>query len=259
MCGIPAWKPPRRESCLRGLLPAAVNNGQINLSSLRDPSQPRSAAGRAENSTMPVTLWIDLAIPITARAGDYQTNLEVLERGSVVSTLPVTLRVYDFALPDERHLMMVGRLDWSSLRRLYPEFFETAQKELLSRKDPRFTEPVRILDQLVKLGQQHRAQVVIPQLQPQVKWPANAPPRVAWSDFDSVVLPWLKGDAFEDRIPLGYWPLPATEYLYNYDDKSRAQYWDAVGGTFRSARSIAALGGIAGEAATGAGDRRRHL
>ena len=45
--------------------------------------------------------------------------------------------------------MMVGRLEWPSLRRLYPALFETAQPQLLTRKDPRLAEPLRVIDALV--------------------------------------------------------------------------------------------------------------
>ena len=212
----------------RALLPVVVDNGQINLSALRDPHDPRNPRSRAAAAGEPGMLWIDLAVPAAARAGDYQTTFEVLEGGRVVSTLVVTLRVHDFIIPDDRHLMMVGRLEWPMLRKLYPAIFETARPELLTRKDANLAAPLKVIDQLIRLGQQHRAQLVVPQLQPQVKWPANAPPRVSWEDFDSVMLPWLKGDAFADRVPLGYWPLPSTPYLQSFDDKSRMQYWAAV-------------------------------
>ncbi len=212
----------------RALLPLVIDQGQINLGALRDPRDARNPRSRAAASGEPAMLWIDLAVPAAARAGDYQTTLEVLEGSRVVSTLVVTLRVHDFVIPDDRHLLMVGRLEWPMLRRLYPAVFETARPELLTRKDANLAAPLKVIDQLIRLGQQHRAQVVVPQLQPQVKWPANSPPRIAWEDFDSVMLPWLKGEAFADRIPLGYWPLPSTPYLQSFDDKSRSQYWGAV-------------------------------
>ena len=212
----------------RALLPIPVNDGLVNLSALRDPGQPRDAKGRAADAGEPAMVWVDLAVPIDAKPGDYQTTFELLEGDRVVSALVINLRVHDFVIPDDRHLLMVGRLEWPSLRRLYPALFETAQPQLLTRKDARLAAPLKIIDQLVKLGQQHRTEVVVPQLTPQVKWPANAPPRVAWDDFDSVTLPWLKGDAFADRVPLGYWPMPSTAYLSAFPNNARQQYWSAV-------------------------------
>ena len=184
----------------------------------------------------PAMVWIDLAVPFNTRPGDYQTTFELLEGDRVASTLVLNIHVHDFVLPDDRHLLMVGRMEWPSLRRLYPALFETARPDLLSRKDPARAAPLKVIDQLIKLGQQHRTQVVIPQLTPQVKWPANAPPRVAWEDFDSVTLPWLNGELFADHVPLGYWPLPSTPHLASFDDKIAHAILGRRGDAFRSAR-----------------------
>jgi hypothetical protein len=219
---------PLPKSLPRALLPVKVKDGRINLSGLRDPLHPRQPKGRAASAGNAAMLWFDVAIPIAATPGDYEGTFEVTQGRRVVSTFPLRLHVDDFVIPDDRHLLMVGRLEWSTLRRLYPAIFESARPELLTRKDPALSAPLKVIDQLIRLGQAHRTQVVLPQLQPQVKWPANAPPRVTWDDFDSVTLPWLKGDGFADKLPLGYWPLPASPYLANFDIASRAQYWGIV-------------------------------
>ena len=36
----------------------------------------------------------------------------------------------------------------------------------------------------------------------------GAPPDVDWADLDSVVTPWLSGEAFPDKVGLSFWPLP---------------------------------------------------
>lgn len=218
----------------RALIPLpADDHGQVNLAALRNPDQPRNPSARATSgSARPVLLWFDLTVPAAAKPGDYQTTFEVLERNAVVSTLVVTLHVNDFVLPTERNLQMVGQLEWSALRRLYPAIFQTARPSLMKRGDPQVAQAVAILDGLVKLGQQHRAQVVIPELKPVVKWPAGAPPQVTWDDFDSIVMPWLTGQAFPDGIPLGYWPLPEAAALRNFNLAARAQYWSAAAAHF---------------------------
>jgi hypothetical protein len=58
---------------------------------------------------------------------------------------------------------------------------------LLRRGEPRYARAVRTLDGLVALAQRHRAAVVVPRLQPTVKWPANEPPQIDWGDYDSLV------------------------------------------------------------------------
>ena len=71
----------------------------------------------------------------------------------------------------------------------------------------------------------------VPRLQPVVKW-IGVNPSVTWDDLDTVISPWLNGDAFADRTPLGYYPLPAIDFLSSYEPKSRTQYWSEAAGHF---------------------------
>ncbi len=100
-----------------------------------------------------VLVWVDVAIPPTAKPGAYETRCELMEDGQVVATLPVKLSVYDFVIPDERHLTMVGRVKWKSLEDLYPSCFEAVTPRLISRTELKYANTVRTLDQLVKMAQ----------------------------------------------------------------------------------------------------------
>ena len=93
-----------------------------------------------------------------------------------IESTPLSVNVYDFVLPDERHLQMVGRIEWDSLEALYPDLFETTTPEYMSRNDPKYAQAIKLLDQLVALAHEHRTTVVVPRLQPIVKWPANQRP-----------------------------------------------------------------------------------
>src|SRR5690606_32760032 len=165
---------------------------------------------------------------------EYQTRVELFDaRGNqALASLPVRLRVYDFVMPDERHLLMVSRLHWEALIQHFPDRMEAITPRLMNRNDARYREAIRTMDQLITLAHAHRAQVIVPRLQPTVKWPAGRPPQVDWRDFDSVVAPWLTGEMFADRTPLGYWPLPEVDYLNNFDYRSQAEYWAAAASHF---------------------------
>jgi len=217
------------------LLPLAVDQGAINLAALRDPLQPLSPEGRflsRSGQTAPLTLWVDLAVPTATVAGPYKALFEIRQNHRLVASIEVQLNVYDFVIPDERHLQMAGRLDWPSLVRLYPDWFETVAPSLLNRTEPRYVQAIKVLDQAVQLAHDHRLNIVIPRLQPQVKWPASGAPQISWADFDSLVAPWLGGEVFADHIPLGYWPLPTLDYLDRYDRASQKEYWAAAAGHF---------------------------
>ncbi len=84
-----------------------------------------------------------------------------------------------------------------------------------------------MLDQLVGLAARHRAQTVLPRLQPMVKWPAGKPPQFDWDDYDSLVRPWLGGPE-----PARFWPLPRIDYLDRFDLQSQADYWASAASHF---------------------------
>jgi hypothetical protein len=85
---------------------------------------------------------------------------------------------------------------------------------------------VRVLDSLVALAHKHRTTAVVPRLQPYVNWPpGDVPPEIDWSDFDSLVGPWFSGEAFADKRPVGFWPMPAANMLARFKPSSQVQYW----------------------------------
>lgn len=212
---------PGQKRLPRALLPLPAADGRVPLSRLRDSSVRQ--------------VWVDLHIPSDAPALPFAGTCELVQNGRAIASLPVRLVVYNFTLPDERHLQIVGKLWWDSLGRLYPDTFETIRPRLLNRAEPRYKQAVTTLDQMVAIAQKHRVVATVPRLQPTVKWPANEPPQVDWTDFDSLVTPWLSGEAFADRVPLSYWPLPAPDQLETYDRSSQLQYWHAAAEHFDQA------------------------
>lgn len=219
----------------RALLPLTIQNDSLNLADLRNPDDPANPASHPEEQAAnPPIIWIDIQIPPTVPAGRYDGNCELVENGKVTAMSAIQLEVEDFVIPDERHLLMVGQLDWQSLVRLYPEQFKSIadRPRLLNRREPQYAAAIRTLDEIVKQAENHRTEVIIPRLQPSVSWPSGSPPQVDWSDFDSIVSPWLKGQAFADLIPLGYWPLPVIDGLDRHDESSRLEYWQNAAGHF---------------------------
>lgn len=218
----------------RALLAAPLeNDSTLRLGALRDPSDPTHPLAHPNGGT--ILLWIDLYVPTYAPAGDYLAQCELLDShgGPVGAPLPLRLSVYDFSLPEARHLQMVGELDWDRLVALYPrEFGDAITPGLINRADPRFRRAVSVLDQMMLMGEQRRLALVAPGLRPTVKWPAVGPPQIDWREFDSLVGPWMRGNAFPDGVPVRYWPLPPAAQLSRYDARSRLTYWSAAAGHF---------------------------
>lgn len=220
----------------RALLPIEQRSGTIDLRALRREAGPRPADDRpAAFAASSPCLWFDVRLPLEAPAGDYNGSIELFAGAAKkpLATLPLNLTVYDFALTDERDLQMVGRLSWESLARLYPDRFDNVAPRLLARNDPTCAGAVRTLDGLMALAQRHRLGLYVPRLQPTVKWPvrdaaregAAVEPAVNWDDYDQLIAPWLGGAGFADGVALEFWPLPAPDYLQQFDRASQLAWW----------------------------------
>lgn len=218
----------------RALLVAPIENGRIRVASLRDPTDPTNPSAHPNGGT--VLLWIDLHIPTYAPAGEYAGFCDLIDGAgrAVGASLPLNLTVYDFAIPVARHLNMVGQADWDRLAALYPvQFGDTITPGLINRGDPRYRQTISILDQMMSLSEERRSLLAVPGLRPTVKWPAGQGPQIDWSEFDSLIGPWMSGELFRDRVPLRYFPLPAAQSLDRYDPPSRAAYWAAAANHFQ--------------------------
>src|SRR5690606_14447151 len=63
----------------RAMFPLAMNDGLINLTTLRDPARPTDPQASAGGSAIePPILWIDLHIPLETPPGVYQTTIDLL-------------------------------------------------------------------------------------------------------------------------------------------------------------------------------------
>ncbi|HWE04380.1 MAG TPA: hypothetical protein VG326_18395 [Tepidisphaeraceae bacterium] len=217
----------------RALLAQTINaGGEVDLALLRNPARaadPRSHAGGL--GSKPVLLWFDLRVPKGIAPGQYAGVVDLIGPGNAPTAshaLPFNVNVADFDLPDQRHLQLVGKLDWDRLEKLYSDQFETFTPSWINRREGRYQQTVRTLDHLVALAQENRANLTAPDLKPVVKWPAGEGPQIDWADFDSMVRPWITGDAFADHVGLGFLPMPEAELLDRYDRPSQLQYWAAA-------------------------------
>ncbi|HZZ41431.1 MAG TPA: hypothetical protein VFE58_00710 [Tepidisphaeraceae bacterium] len=214
------------------LLPLEVDKeGRIQLAQVRDGGRVDRVGDKEQGIGEAITLWVDVHVPAEVSPGEYGTSIELIENNfgdHVIGALPVRVGVDDFVLPDERHLLMVSRVEWETLYKHWPKEFEAITPRLLNRDEPRHAGAIHVMDEIVKLAQKNRVQVVFDRVQPTVKWPAGERPEFDWTDYDTVVGPWLSGDGFADHVPYGYWPLPKADNLDRYDRDSRMEYWQGA-------------------------------
>jgi len=70
-----------------------------------DPLLPEGAFDLAPGTAQPV--WITAAVPKDAAAGDYAGKVTIRASGKTVKTIPLRVTVWDFALPDESHVIAI--------------------------------------------------------------------------------------------------------------------------------------------------------
>ena len=70
-----------------------------------DPLLPTNAFRLDAHKTQPV--WVTIAVPHHAPAGDYNGKVRFTAHGRTIAELPFIIHVWDFALPDERHVKAI--------------------------------------------------------------------------------------------------------------------------------------------------------
>jgi hypothetical protein len=105
-------------------------------------------------------VWVDIYIPKEAPAGDYEGTVQVLQGDSVSVSVPLSLRVYNFALPDTTHLhnhfffayptitrrhgQKQGTAEYWEMFRVYENYFHRHRLDLIEGNVPLDTFKVRL-------------------------------------------------------------------------------------------------------------------
>jgi len=82
-------------------------------------TDPFSMATEFRSFTRNRGIWVDVQVPRDAEAGVYKGSLTVTQHGRAVAELRVSLKVYDFALPVETHLVTYMGISRNWLARAY--------------------------------------------------------------------------------------------------------------------------------------------
>ncbi len=70
-----------------------------------DPLVPQETFDARPNTTQPI--WITLAVPKKAPAGDYRGKVRLIAKDSPIAEVPFRVHVWDFALADESHVAAI--------------------------------------------------------------------------------------------------------------------------------------------------------
>jgi acetone carboxylase gamma subunit len=70
-----------------------------------DPLLPGDTFSVGADTTQPI--WITVAVPRDAAPGEYAGAVKLISEGQLLQAVPFTVRVWDFALPDENHVAAI--------------------------------------------------------------------------------------------------------------------------------------------------------
>lgn len=183
------------------------------------------AAGKVQG------FWVDLRLGREA-AGNHPGTVTVSSAGKTIATLPLNVRVYNFALPAERHLRW--RVGYSGFEEV-ADFF----------KIPHDSDEFRKIEaQLYRMCWEDCRIVPTTHYNSPVPKTSGkgAELKIDWTDYDQRFGAYLDGSAFADKQPVNIFSLPVnpnagwptgTRSLQELDaaaleaaTKQMAQHWD---------------------------------
>jgi len=202
--------------------------------SFYDPLSPIGAHGPIDlKPAERLAIWVDLRVPRRAVAGGYGGRVAVESGLRRIWTARIELEVYDFVLPDARPLAAVGGFDH---RTLFETFVRQEGKPYvpvrLDRTQPLVRRGLTIVRQLMRLAHDHRLDLFDRRIRPILKRDMFGKVRMDWEDYDAIVMPYLSGSAFDDRIGCAAWPAPFSEdypRADNYGGASSDAYVETAG------------------------------
>ncbi len=181
-----------------------------------------------------LALWVDVHVPRTARAGRYTGRLAVRSGEEEAWSIALAVNVYDFVLPDARPIAAVGGFDHQALfAGLIRHEGQPYVPTHLDRRNPVVRRGLTALRHLMTLAHRHRIDLFDQRIRPLLKRDMFGKVHLDWDDYDAIVLPYLEGTAFEDRLGVPAWPVPLTETWpdpAHYGGRHSDAYATTVGG-----------------------------
>lgn len=186
------------------VIPDARRQGKVMVVGA-DKNKTRTEVAFPEQKNQ--TVYVDIYIPRTAVAGRYTGVFRIEAEGGAVATLPVTVEVFGFELPDKLAF-------WPMLNTyVWPQ-----------PQDARNTG-----SDYYRLAHQHRSVMFYRNFKPKVQGEGKDL-RLIWEEYDKAVGPLLSGEAFRDcrrsGVPveamglpfIDSWPTALSARNYNYPE-----------------------------------------
>jgi hypothetical protein len=154
----------------------------------------------AANTNQPV--WVDVSIPAEAVGGAYKGQVSVLVDGEAVATIPLTLTVWDFSLPDMRAVTTYFGMYMNDVIQFHSGTWDCSGSNCWLDWNARAR---TIVQRYEELAHEHRMgtwQNFVPD-------PSNdCQPPSDWSDYDQAMQAYMDGSYWQDGIPSSWIEMP---------------------------------------------------
>ena len=157
---------------------------------------------RARNQAV----WVDLYIPKDIKSGEYTGSFNVSVEGKTVKSVRIALNVWDFALPDENHLIFWSNYGYDMIMRDYN----------VQPADPKY---IAIEQSIWKISHDHRLNALMrhAQIRPEIIFDNYGALTIDFQSYADRLKGYLSGKIFKDNIPPDIFLLPlsgGTEYRW---------------------------------------------
>ena len=181
-----------------------------------DPLVPIDTAGGSQSLRIDpqgrLALWVDVHVPPQTSPGNYTGEVRIASDNAPPWIAKIELKVYNIVLPDSRPVAAIGGFDH---RALFAAFVRKNGKPHipvhLDRTRPAVRQGLAIMRELMQLAHKHRLELFDSQIHPILKRDMSGQIRLDWEDYDAIVLPYLRGSAYEDRMGAPAWCMPFGE------------------------------------------------
>lgn len=174
---------------------------------------PRGGGPLLLNQRRNEIIWIDLHVPPTADPGVYTGRIELTRSAGRTPVFSCRLRltVVPVAIPSARALPLLCRIDPRDLLAAHLGWPRLSAEETRILPDVPSHEPARrLIDATVRLFHEHRATPLLWAGFPKYRLAERGAVAIDWEPYDRLVSGWLSGDAFDDRVGLARWLIPAS-------------------------------------------------
>lgn len=159
-----------------------------------------------------LAFWVDITTDRSTPPGQYAGSITLSSASHQAFTIPIVLRVYGFVLPDARHIPAIGGFDHQAVFRAFlARDGKPFEPPRMDRTHPLVRQGLGIIRQMMVLAHEHRLDLFERTLRPTLRREMSGRAVLDWEDYDNVVMPYLSGSAFEDRVGCAAWPSPFSQ------------------------------------------------